>query len=502
MVCIVDLALTWYQEKLLYMMNELQTTGFWVTAFCLLLTGVVAGDESATEALPAPFAFERADEAGAVEKATSETNPAMGAMQTIYREGVPHTDRRGLQLMKYDPERSFFPIGIMNAPTPEAYGHNHDWQLVADAGFNTIWPWPLMAAADSLEVGKKTGLQILLMNPWEADTLEQIKDHPNLLGNMWYDEPIGQLESGRIDQMFQDFTAYKKMAEQIAPDMLVFVVDAPWITPPATEWWIRWNTSGDVSCHDNYPIWPVTRSLTFGTRGTIPNSIPQSMTLAVKENKQRKPIWLIVGAFEIAGSPKDAYPFRYPTPTQMRTLVYTGIIYGATGIHYFIWDSWIGRQGHVLGISHDPKVAYVPNPKKEGSPDPCPATPTQLVQSRALWDTAVQINKELKELTPVIFAPTAGEELAYSVTPEGETITPSPIRALLKPHPDGGYVLFTVNLDNAIVVATYDFNRALRSVAALFENREDPAVACEGKRFVEDYEPFETHIYRIAFNSS
>jgi len=423
-------------------------------------------------------------------------------VQTIYREGVPHTDRRGLPLMKYDPERSFFPISIMNAPTPVAFGHNHDWQVVADAGFNTIWPWPLMAASDSLEVGKKAGLQILLMNPWAPEVLEQIKDHPNLLGNMWYDEPIGQLESGRIDQMFKDFIAYKKMAEGIAPDMLVFVVDAPWIMPPATEWWIRWNTSGDVECHDNYPIWPVTNSLAYGGRGDLPdNSIPQSVSLAVNINKQRKPVWLIVGSFEIAGSPKDGYPFRYPTPTQLRTLVYTGIIHGATGIHYFIWDSWIARQGHVLGISPDPQVAYVPTPKKEGSPDPCPATPTQLVQARALWDTAVQINSELNELTPVIFAPTVGAELNYSVKLEGQTLTKSPIRALLKPHPEGGYVLFTVNLDNAIVVATYNFNRDLSSVAALFENREDPAVKCKGKSFVEDYEPFETHIYRITFKN-
>jgi len=433
--------------------------------------------------------------------ADTELQSAVGAVQTIYREGVPHTDHRGRPMLKYDARRSFFPIGMWGAPLPAgACGRKYDWQVLVDAGYNTVWPW-YKPAADSLEAGAEHNLQIVLMGEQDSATLSVIENHPNLLGNMTLDEPIGKLESGNMEQMFADFLAYKKLAEGIAPDMLVFVNDAPWIVAPATEWWIRWNSAGDVSCHDNYPIWPVTRSLNFGTSGSMPNGIPQSVALGVKANEQRNPVWLLVGAWEDLDPPTARYPFRYPTPMQLRALVYAGIIHGATGIHYFIWDSYISRGGRVVGMSPDPPITHVPLPRQNGNPPPSPATPTQLVMARAAWDTAALINKELQQLTPVILSPTVGPELEYSVTLEGQTVTDSPIRALLKPHPEGGYVLLTVNLDNAVVVATYSFDRTLSRAEAVFENREDPAVKLEGVRFAEDYEPFETHIYRITFQS-
>jgi hypothetical protein len=425
--------------------------------------------------------------------------PAIGAVQTIYRDGVPHTDRRGRPLLKYDADRSFFPIGSWGAPLPQgACGRRYDWQVLVNASYNTAWPW-YKPAADSLQAGADYGMQSVLMGNQEATTLKAIKDHPNLLGNMTLDEPIAKLGTGDMDQMFADFLAYKKLAEEIAPDMPVFVNDAPWIVPPATEWWIRWNSAGDVSCHDNYPIWPVTRSLNFGTSGSVPNGIPQSVALAVKANEQQNPVWLLVGAWDDLDPPTARFPFRYPTPMQLRALVYSGVIHGATGIHYFIWDSYISRGGRVVGMSPDPQVAYVPLPRQKGNPPPSPATPTQLVMARASWDMAAQINKELQQLTPVILAPTVGPEIDYSVMVEGEAITDSPVRALLKPHPKGGYVLLTVNLDNAVLVATYRFDRALSRVEVMFENREDPKVKLDGMRFSEDYEPFETHIYRIVF---
>ena len=97
----------------------------------------------------------------------------------------------------------------------------------------------------------------------------------------------------------------------------------------------------------------------------------------------------------------------------------------------------------------------------------------------------------------MILSPTA--KLDYAVEIEGEAISDGPIRAILKPHPDGGYVLLTVNLDNAIMKATYSFEKPLTGVEAMFENREDAAVEFEADCFKEDYEPFEVHVYRLRF---
>ncbi|MEN6549445.1 MAG: hypothetical protein ABFE07_25650, partial [Armatimonadia bacterium] len=45
-------------------------------------------------------------------KASSDFN----AVQSIYRHGVPHTDKNGDLLATYDPNRSFFQIGIWGNP--------------------------------------------------------------------------------------------------------------------------------------------------------------------------------------------------------------------------------------------------------------------------------------------------------------------------------------------------------------------------------------------------
>jgi hypothetical protein len=417
------------------------------------------------------------------------------AVQVVYRGGVPHTDSRGRPLMQYDPTRSFFPIATWGAASPgDVYGVKYDWDVLKQAGFNTVWPWP-SDPERLLQVGEQTGMRIVLMNEISDDVLARIKDHPNLLGNVWMDEPIGRLGSEDMDALFGKFTAYREKVNAVAPDLPVFINDAPWIMPPATSWWVKWNTAGDVSCHDNYPI--LNRTARAQSIGADPNGIPQSVALAVAANDERKPVWLIVGAFEQPGEYGQAFPFRYPTPEQLRACVYAGIIHGATGIVYFIWDTYVPRDGNVIGIAPDPQVAYVPNPRQEGYPRPTPATPIQLIKAKALWETAAQVNRELAELAPAILSPTVGDDVGYKVTVEGKAPTQTPIRALLKPHPDGGYVLLTVNLDDAVLKVTYDFARPLETVHVLYENRLPEELEEGATGFTLTYEPFDTHVIRV-----
>lgn len=176
------------------------------------------------------------------------------AVQTVYRNGAPHTDRQGRLLTTFDPGKSFFQIGVWGAPLPGKYYDSEcDWAVLKTAGFNTVWPWAA-DPAKALETGASFGMQIVPMSEIPDDTLTSIKDHPNLLGNVWMDEPIGGLGSKDMDDLFGKFMAYRDNVHRIAPGLPVFVNDAPWIMPPATTWWTKWNSSGDVSCHDNYPI--------------------------------------------------------------------------------------------------------------------------------------------------------------------------------------------------------------------------------------------------------
>ena len=124
------------------------------------------------------------------------------------------------------------------------------------------------------------------------------------------------------------------------------------------------------------------------------------------------------------------------------------------------------RAGAVIGMASDPRV----RPREKSA---TVAKPMQLVMSRALWNAARQINLELRELAPFILTATVADDQRYTVAFEGDAVSPCPIRALLKPHPDGGYVLFTVNLDAAVFRVRFDFDRRLLNVTPLFENRGD-----------------------------
>ncbi len=415
------------------------------------------------------------------------------AVQTIYREGVPHTDKCGQVLMKYDPARSFFQIGVWGNPMGKIYGYDYDLKVLTDAGVNTMWPWRMRSVEEQLQTGKRAGLQVVVMGPIEEAEAAKFKDHPSWLGNVWHDEPTGSFWGKDMAGKYKEFLAYKARINKAAPGRPVFINDVPWITPPATQWWVKWNTAGDVACHDNYPIMNRKhRARTIGNEAHK-TGIPGSVSLAVAVNKERKPVWLIVGAFLQRGH--GAFPFRMATPMQLRAQVYAAVIHGATGIIYFCWDTYVCRDGNVMGMSPDPQVAYLEPGRNR--PKASPAKPMQLAQSKALWMSAAQINKEIRELTPSLLAPTVGEELKYSVSIKGEHVTDAPIRCLLKPHPDGGYVLLTVNLDDAVLFATFEFPGGLKAVAPRFENRKPYTIKPGQTRFEDRFEPFEVHVYRI-----
>ena len=156
--------------------------------------------------------------------------------------------------MQFTPDQSFLQLGIWGNPIGEIWGTHYDLKVLTEAGFNTMWPWAGTAPDDLLEHGRAAGLQVILMHAVPDDALAKIKDHPNLLGNVWMDEPTGSLWGKDMEGQFRAFLEYKAKANRLAPNLRVFINDVPWIDPPATEWWTKWNTAGDVSCHDNYPI--------------------------------------------------------------------------------------------------------------------------------------------------------------------------------------------------------------------------------------------------------
>ena len=272
---------------------------------------------------------------------------------------------------------------------------------------------------------------------------------------------------------YDEFVAYRQHANSIAPELIVFVNDVAYFIP----WWYQWNVAGGVSCHDNYPI--------QGEVHPTVAPIAESISIATAINDEAKPVWLIPPAFEAQNS---TFHWKYPTPAQLRACVYTGLIHGATGIHYFTQDSWVSRDGGVYGMSPDPQPVYNPA-------DPNPATPELLAASQAVWAAAVQINIEIESLKEPLLSPTA--DVNYWVDVSGQGVTDEPIRCIMKPHPEGGYALITVNMDNATLGATYNLPFELRSVERLFESLPPINLPPGTTSFLDTYEPFAVHVYHI-----
>jgi len=176
-----------------------------------------------------------------------------------------------------------------------------------------------------------------------------------------------------------------------------------------------------------------------------------------------------------------------PTPEQLRGMVFTAIIHGATGIISFTYDSRVTRTSDVVGISPDP----VPDYDGRGA-----ATPEERSQSRALWRGATALNAELRRLTPMILSPTA--DLPYAVHYSGLSETRGPIRTMLKPTKEG-YTLFASSIERASLGARFQFLSEIASVRRLEPNGSATVLAPEGGVFRDRFGPFGVGVYEIRF---
>jgi hypothetical protein len=417
--------------------------------------------------------------------------PAAATQATVHREHVPHTDKNGHVLLKYDAERSFFPIGLWGQVLPDAAGGPYpDWKELAAAGINTIWPlnWDDRA----IPLAEEAKIQLVYMGTIDEKRAEKLKGHPNLLGNMWKDEPTGLLNIPNfdMDQEFAQFAKYKERINEQMPGLPVFINDPPAIFPDPPkfkQWWMQWNAAGDVACQDNYPL--IDRTARARSLALEPHGIPQLVSLAIDINAGKKPEWLIVGACDSPAEPN--WPCRLPTPAQLRCEVYTAVVSGATGIAYFIMDSHDSRRGGCVGMSPRPKASY-------GSGEVSSATPAQMVHARSLWEMAKQINAELRELTPILLSPTLGDDSPYKVEVKAkESVTPTPLHCMLKRDGQGRLLLLAANVDDAVLSATFHVPVSINGIEVLFENRHGPDIAADRSTFTERFEPFDVHVYRI-----
>ena len=410
------------------------------------------------------------------------------AIQTVYRSGVPHTGKHGQLRITYDPQDSIFPIGAWGVPMPDG-GGGYDWNVLVANGYNVVWPFVVLGEtpATILQTASQAGIQVVLMGGFDVSTIQVIKNHPNLLGNVWKDEPL-QYYPSTIQAKYDEFVEYRSNVKAVAPNLPVFVNNWTESSGVLAPWFAQWGTAGDVFCLDNYPV-----RVKLDTFDVTPSGLLEGVSFAAAHSVgDGRPVWVIIGAFA-RNEPWDwsSLGYRFPTPRQLRCQVYAAIIHGATGIHYYIWDSWISRSGLSIGASPDPV------PKQGGEPHL--ATPTHQSESLETWLAVAMINSELTSLTPSLLSPTAGSNVAYHVSITGQDVSSAPIRTLLKQDPSGGYILLTVNVDYAVLNVQYTFENEIANVIQMFDNSSSTVLEADERTFQQNYEPFSVHIFHIDF---
>jgi len=402
------------------------------------------------------------------------------AKQTIYLSGVPHIDTTGKTITEYRTGKSFFPILLYHAtdfldaaetiPTP--------FDKLRKAGFNGVHTTAFTKSGMTrayMDRLHKYGLRMVKCVAEEKE-VKQFAKHPAMLAWDVIDEPDSLGDFDQYPSRFGYYNKHLKMIRDYDKIHPVFVNNVAWILDPNLVWWTKWQQTGDIACHDNYPRGPTTPDSWSKNIG-----IPESVSLAVKVTDEKKPVWFIAQAFS------EDKPNRWamPTPVELRSMVYTAIIHGATAIDYFVMDNDIVRGAGLYGISPEPREQYT-----AGSG--VTADAARLTQIKELWDTASTINKEIKDLTPWILSATTSAD--YHIYIRGESKTAAPIRTILK-YWKGKYLLLAVNIDNAAIDTRVEFESKLhvKSVEAMYEKRKN--LTLTDSTFTDNFKPFEVHIY-------
>jgi hypothetical protein len=188
--------------------------------------------------------------------------------------------------------------------------------------------------------------------------------------------------------------------------------------------------------------------------------VGETVSLAVDAVGAGKPVWFVAQAFE---GPVFDFDWRMPSPRQARAMAYAAMIHGASGLIWFSFDSFVTRNGAVIGISPSPRPDYgvVLDHALTGQ-TPLQATDSQLEASRKLWDAVVALNREFIEQQELWLSPT--EDRAYQVEIRGGQTSRVPIRTQLKTARDGWY-LVAVNVDEDPVDFRIGFDTPVERIA-------------------------------------
>lgn len=151
---------------------------------------------------------------------------------------------------------------------------------------------------------------------------------------------------------------------------------------------------------------------------------------------------------------------RKPAPHHVRAEVWMSLIHGSQGIIYFVHQ-------------------FEPN-----------FVEYALLEDREMLEAVTAINRQIHELAPVLNSPTIADGVLVKSSNPGV-----PVHSMVKRH-GGATYLFAVGMRNASTTAEFTLQNVPDRAAAEVVG-EGRRLAVRRGRFVDDFRPYEVHLYRV-----
>ena len=383
----------------------------------------------------------------------------------------------------YDAGASFFPIGLYHGVTGTFGGVSYSFDTATQSGHNTVVAWGGLETRAVLEDAVRSGVQVIMALPTD-ETVRAARDHPNVLGfDIDHEPSIARMREDVRERLVR-FEDRRAQIRAIDPDRAVFTIDYPAIRDDRIEGWNEWKRAGDVASFWAYPV-AGDRSPSIGGYA----GVGKTVALAVQAVASQKPVWFVAQAFQ---SPIGKFEWRMPDERQARAMAYAALVHGATGLIWFSQDSFVTRNGKVIGISPDPQTEYSHvTPASLTGDENFTANDRQISESRTLWTAVARINRELAAQTEIWLSPTA--DMDYRVEIRGARTSRDPVRTQLKRTKDG-LVLAGVNIDDTPVEVRISLPYG---IAAIVPVAGDTQVSLRNGQLVGKLDGFATFVLRI-----
>jgi hypothetical protein len=182
--------------------------------------------------------------------------------------------------------------------------------------------------------------------------------------------------------------------------------------------------------------------------------VAKGVTRLVEWTGGRKPVWNCIECTRIGSDDRKA------TPAQVRAEVWIALVHGSRGIIYFVHE-WKPRFNEHALLDDPEMLAAV-----------------------------TEINREIRELAPVLNGPAAADT-ASAQSSSAEV----PIALTARRH-EGDIYVFSVGMRNGSTRGTFAVNGAADgpTVEVIGEGR---SLEVRDGRFEDDFAPYAVHLYRV-----